>query len=260
MAIKLRVLVVEDDAVACKCFVSCALEMGTIEIVGCTNDSDKGLELVRECLPDAVILDLELNEGKGSGIEFLNGLNNLGLGYKPFVLVTTNNLSSTIYDYVRKSGAGFIMSKQKKDYSEKAALEFLITISDSIVCNSDNSDERQSFVQEVEENSEKALKSRIYRELDLVGISPKFLGYDYLADAIYLVMNDEKEKMLQIIGEKYKKTDASVERAMQTAINKAWRSNDIDELLEYYTARISSDKGVPTLMEFIYYYAKKLKM
>ena len=35
--------------------------------------------------------------------------------------------------------------------------------------------------------------------------------------------------------------------------------NDPEELLANYTARIRSDKGVPTMMEFIYYYAGKIK-
>ena len=59
--------------------------------------------------------------------------------------------------------------------------------------------------------------------------------------------------------QKYGKTDSSVERAMQNAINRAWRNSDIDELLTHYKAKISSDKGVPTLTEFIHYYANKIK-
>ena len=46
---------------------------------------------------------------------------------------------------------------------------------------------------------------------------------------------------------------------MQNAINRAWRTNDPEELLANYTARIRSDKGVSTMMEFIYYYAGKIK-
>ena len=65
--------------------------------------------------------------------------------------------------------------------------------------------------------------------------------------------------MKKVLGEKYKKTDASIERAMQNAINRAWRTSDIDDLLTYYTARIHSQKGVPTIMEFIFYYANKIQ-
>ena len=47
---------------------------------------------------------------------------------------------------------------------------------------------------------------------------------------------------------------------MQNAIAKAWRTTPIDDLLKYYTAKISSDKGIPTITEFIYHYANKLKI
>ena len=62
------------------------------------------------------------------------------------------------------------------------------------------------------------------------------------------------------MAKNYKKSDASVERAMQNAINRAWRVSDIEELLTHYTAKIHSEKGVPTTLEFVYYYANKVKM
>ena len=45
---------------------------------------------------------------------------------------------------------------------------------------------------------------------------------------------------------------------MQNAIKSAWRTNDIDDLLTYYTAKINPNRGVPTLTEFIYYYANQI--
>ena len=46
---------------------------------------------------------------------------------------------------------------------------------------------------------------------------------------------------------------------MQNAIEKAWKTSCIEDLKKYYTARISSSRGVPTMTEFIYYYAEKIK-
>lgn len=46
---------------------------------------------------------------------------------------------------------------------------------------------------------------------------------------------------------------------MQNAIAKTWRTAPIDDLLKFYTAKINSEKGVPTITEFVYYYANKLK-
>ena len=46
---------------------------------------------------------------------------------------------------------------------------------------------------------------------------------------------------------------------MQNAIERAWNLTDIDELSKNYTAKINSSKGVPTILEFIYFYANKIK-
>ena len=105
---------------------------------------------------------------------------------------------------------------------------------------------------------------RIYRrviaELTHIGISQKAKGYQYLIDAILLLIDaPQQQRLSSVIGSKYGKTEASVERAMQNAINRAWKTTDIDDLLRYYEARINSERGVPTSTEFIYYYANKIR-
>ena len=112
---------------------------------------------------------------------------------------------------------------------------------------------------EPSESKDKRLIQKIQHELNLIGISPKVVGYRYLTDAILATINEPNTHIFKMLGEKYKKTDASIERAMQNAINRAWRTSDIDDLLTYYTARIHSQKGVPTIMEFIFYYANKIQ-
>jgi hypothetical protein len=106
---------------------------------------------------------------------------------------------------------------------------------------------------------EKRLARLLSAELDRIGIRPKHIGRAYLSDAIIMILQKQESSVCAALGRKYGKTDVSVERAMQNAINKAWHTADIDDLAKYYTAKISSEKGVPTLTEFIYYYVNKLK-
>ena len=150
------------------------------------------------------------------------------------------------------------MSKHQEDYSEKSAIDFLKMMKD-IIQNNIRSNNPDYADQEAPNQREKRLTRLINVELDRIGISPKAVGYKYLTNAILLVIDGHTGNLCTTIGKKYSKTDASVERAMQNAINSAWRSNDIEELLKNYTARINSDRGVPTLTEFVYYYANKIK-
>lgn len=254
----LNILIIEDDVAACKELRQYIEKIESLKLVGITGDSDKGIELVKNMLPDVIILDIELNHGTGNGIVFLAKLNALNLSLRPYILITTNNSSKVTYESARDLGADFIMSKHKPDYSAQYVVEFIRMIQHAILSRrpsvTTDLSEETSF-----EDNLPLYTRRVYRELDWVGISPKNIGYRYLADAILLIIRDSSASVYREIAEMYKKSDASVERAMQNAINRAWRHSDIEELLTHYTARIRSEKGVPTTLEFVYYYANKIK-
>lgn len=255
----LNILIIEDDVAACRELSLYIDKISNMKLIGVTGDSDKGIEMVKSALPDVVILDIELHTGSGNGLLFLAKLNTLHLSMRPYVLITTNNSSNVTYESARQLGADFIMSKHKADYSAQYVIEFIRMIQHTLLTRQPSIVENLSEEALYEKNLP-LLTRRVYRELDFVGISPKNIGYNYLADAILLIMKNSSANVYQELAEKYKKSDASVERAMQNAINRAWRFSDIEELLTHYTAKIRSEKGVPTTLEFVYYYANKIKM
>lgn len=260
MSEALTVLLVEDDPDDCEAFTEYAASINDIELIGVTNSSSTAIRLVNHFLPDAVILDLELNKGEGNGLIFLKELQRLNLTKQPYVLVTTNNVSEITYKQARALGAGFIMSKYQNDYSPKNVIDFLIIMKETLhsrQASRRDSSSSPAYTQGGARNLN--ISKRIDREMDLIGISPKAIGRKYLIDAIQLVMAEQSSQICVTLAKKYAKSDASIERAMQNAINRAWRTSCIDDLCRYYTAKINSEKGVPTMMEFIYYYANKLK-
>jgi DNA-binding NarL/FixJ family response regulator len=254
----LSILLVEDDQAACRDFIDYVEELDDISLIGVTNNSSKALEYIKDYLPDAVILDLELHHGSGNGLLVLKELKLMLLDKLPYVLVTTNNSSFITYETARHMGADFIMSKHQADYSTKNVIDFL-NMMKPIIHSRNQTASKEHATTESPEQRNRRIVLRISTELNNVGISPKAVGYQYLVDAIQLVVRQPMQNLCNTIGQKYGKTESSVERAMQNAINKAWRTSDIDDLLHYYTARVSSDKGMPTLTEFIYYYANKIK-
>lgn len=255
---KLFVLLVEDDQNACREIIEYIEELDDVCLVGVTNNSKRALEYVADCLPNAVILDLELHEGCGNGLTFLGELKNMDLKVMPYILVTTNNSSAVTYEYARKFGADFIMAKHQADYSAKGVIEFLRMMKDVLISKA-NSADHNHMTTESPEQKEKRIVRRICAELDFVGVSPKAVGYQYLIDAIQIVLKNRVGNICSVIGEMYNKSDSSVERAIQNALNRAWRTSNIDDLLKHYTAKINSEKGVPTMTEFIFYYANKIK-
>lgn len=254
---KLTILLVEDDPQACKDII---MEIGknadVFALVGVTNNSNRALQYVWDAQPDAIILDLELHEGGGDGLDFLKKLKNADVARPPFVLVTTNNISTLTHKVAREYGADFIMTKNQEGYSAQSVVDF-IKIARTVIM---SRPKRETLTggQENDELAERRIQRRISHELDKVGISAKSVGYRYLIDAIMIIMKKPVQHVCRIIGAKYNKTENSVERAMQNAINRAWANSDINDLLANYTARIKSSKGIPTITEFIFFYAQKL--
>lgn len=257
---KLKLLVVEDDQTANDAMVNeAAKHEDLIYLIGTTNNSIEAFDLIEKFKPEVVILDLELHFGGGNGISLMKQLKESKL-QKPYILVTTNNISQITHAQAREYGADFIMTKIQTDYSPKTVIEFLLEIK-HIIHGTVASKNTPDYLNIPEEPSEimKKITKRINTEFDLIGISPRMKGRKYLRDGIIVVIEDPEAKIIAELAKANKKSDASVERAMQNAINYAWRTSAIEDLLKYYTARINPTRGVPTIMEFLFHYAEKIK-
>ena len=252
----LRILLVEDEPEVCQSFQQHADNLEYLDIIAYTNNSAEALKQICDLQPNVIILDLELHKGGGTGIDILTGIHSLCLQYPPFILVTTNNSSKTTLEYVRTLGADFILSKHQTNYTEQGVLHFLETMRKAILAGQSLSG--TTFPDRMEDQ-EKRMLIRLKTELHLLGFNPKHLGYKYLIDTILLKTTAPETDTYLTLITKYKKTASSIERAMQNAINWTWAHSPIEDLLQFYPVRIRSDKGVPTLTEFVSYYADKLK-
>ncbi len=255
---KLEILLVEDEPETCTAFAEAIYGSDDFVLIGVTNNATKALNSIMDAQPDAVILDLELHYGVGSGIHVLNNMRSLNLEKRPYMLVTTNNSSTLTYESARALGADYILFKHQPNYSVNSVLEFLSIMKPMIKSLRANTNTNMESP-ETPEQRHRRMTTRIMNELNNVGISTKAIGYTYLIEAILITIKEPTPNINSIIAQKHGKTDASVERAMQNAINRAWRTGNIEELLYFYTARINPARGVPTITEFVSYYANKLK-
>lgn len=252
----LSILLIEDDVATCNELRLCIEKHDMLKLVETTNDSHKALDYVRAHLPNIIILDLELHHGGGNGLLFLNELKKLSLEHQPYILVTTNNMSEVTLEEARRLGADFTLAKYEDGYCAEYVIDHLELMHAAIIKKNSKFTPLPDLTPA---EAEQLLRKRIYREMELIGINPKSLGYNYLVDSIQLFIQDPNVTLSRILAPKYGKSEKSIERAMQNAIKLAWNTNDIDDLLQFYTARIRPDRGAPTLMEFVSYYATKLK-
>ena len=255
----LTILLIEDDKTACDEFNRYVDDnCNNVRLLDMTNNVTDALETVKTTLPDAIILDLELHHGSGNGLQFLIEYAKLELPHRSYILVTTNNSSQITHETARSLGADFIMSKHEDDYSTKGVIDFLHMIYPMLLAMRKTAD---PDLLSMESSSEKRnrLTQIISRELDLIGVSHKHIGCQYLLEAILLTYEQPDTNYSTILGKKYHRTETAIDRAMQYAISRAWKTSSIEDLQTYYTAKTHSSRGVPTLSDFIFYYVDLIR-
>ena len=254
----LHILLVEDDESACAEMQTEIEKYEDLTLAAVTNNSSEALILTKYHLPDVVILDLELHAGGGNGLMYLQALRNLEIRPTPYVLVTTSNPSTVTQQIAKDLGADFTLIKTEDGYSAEYVANMIHVMKEPIL-----KARKFTTVLPAEPDSpevlNRRLRKRICRELELVGVNPKHSGHKYLVDAIAIVYDKPEPNISATLSKQYDRTAFSIDRAMQNAINYAWGHTDIEDLLLYFTAKISSEKGVPTVTEFVYYYANKIR-
>lgn len=254
----MNVLLIEDDEIECAMYKELIESKDNIKLVAITNSSSKAIKYVNNYKPDGIILDLELNNGEGSGFDFIENLKKQKLDKYPKIVVTTNIYSDSVYNFLHKNKIDFIFYKNQITYSRENVLNTLLLLKAY-----EKPNQMIDFKLDGDESENDKLSDLINKELDLIGVGTHLKGRKYLYDAIYfIVQNDGKNEnvsVIQFLVGKYKRSNSTISRAMQNAILHAWRISSLEDLSELYTARINYETGVPTPTEFIYYYGGKIK-
>ena len=113
-----------------------------------------------------------------------------------------------------------------------------------------------------EENLE-ALVTNIIHE---VGVPAHIKGYQYLREAIMMVVNDIDvinqitKQLYPDIAKKFSTTPSRVERAIRHAIEVAWGRGQTDVVESIFGYTVSAAKGKPTNSEFIAMISDKLRL
>lgn len=254
----MTLLLIEDNINECNSFKEYVQKRNDVKFIGITNSDIEGLEYITKYLPDAIILDLELQKGSGNETSFnlIEKLRTMNLNPKPKIIVNTVVHSDAVYDYLHEKGVDLIFYKKHKNYSVENIINTLLLLSGY-------SEQSHAVITNDFESSKKDISDIINNELDLIGVGLHLQGRKYLHDAIYYIINQEQSDsritVIQYLVSKYKRSNSTISRAMQNAILHAWRRSSLEDLEKYYTARINYETGIPTPTEFIYYYADKIK-
>ena len=255
----MKILIIEDDINDCNNFINCVKNRNDVEIVAITDSDIDGLRYAKTLRQEGIVLDLELNNsssGNVDSLDFVTNLQALNLEYMPIVIVTTHVNSKRTYDILHREGVDFILYKDHPNYSANLVLNHFISMRQA-----ENVQSTQKNVEEVLKDRKSKISSCINKELELVGITSKLKGKQYIHDAIlYLIENDnDNSNLIAYLSKIHKKSATTITNGIQNAIYHAWRTSAIEDLTKYYTARVNYETGIPTTMEFLYYYRDKVK-
>ena len=257
----MSMLLVEDDAAECRKFKDCAAARTDITLIGETGSSTEALRIVKNRLPECVILDLELTKGEGTGLQFLTELNKTALKLRPIVVVTTNIQADVMRDCVHSMNVAFVFSKKQQGYCPELVLNTLLDLRKSLPAAQGDVHRDLQTIESPEELRTRII-DRIDAELNDIGISIRLKGRKYLREAIYLLVNKDKNESSAVIyqvADQNKIKYNSVIRAIQVVIANAWDSSDIETLKEKCPVHIDVNTGVPAPTEFVHYYAERIR-
>ena len=254
----MKILLIEDDINDCNIFINCVKSRKDVELVAVTDSDVDGLRYVQTKGPEGIVLDLELNNsttGNTDSLDFLSNLKRLKLNYEPIVIVTTHVNSKRTYEILHRSGVDLILYKDHPQYSCNLVLNHFINLRKIPI------ERSASSVEDILKENKDKISDCINHELGLIGITSNLKGRKYIHDAIlYLIQNEDSDvNVIKYLTSIHKKSATTVTNGIQNAIYHAWRTSPIEELTKYYTARVNYETGIPTTMEFLYYYRDKIK-
>lgn len=263
----MKILIIEDDSAECLKFEACVANMPEIEIIGITNSSHEGIKLAEYYLPEAIILDLELHHGSGSGVHFLNELPNSMISNDPFIFVTTNITAEVVLGMARDAGVTWIFSKRQIDYSVAMVLDVALQLrktKEKASCGMTFNVDSKVVIETPEERKARII-NLVEHELDLLGVPRMLKGRIYLVEGIYFLaevnLTDliKKQTVIEHLSKLYNRNGTAITRTMQTAIRNTWKNSLTEDLMKYYTDRVNYRTGIPTTNEFLRYYAKRVR-
>lgn len=114
--------------------------------------------------------------------------------------------------------------------------------------------------------SDNNMKKIITKELKKLGCPAHLDGYEYVRDAIELVITDRSmlesvtKTLYPTVAKNFGTTSSRVERAIRHAVEAVWDNADCDTLDEYFGYSVNSNKPKATNKHFIATMADMIKL
>ena len=227
---KITVLIADDNNEFAMTLMSYLEKDEDMEVVGRAKNGEEAYEMIVSTKPDIVLLDVIMPHLDGLGV--LEKLNSTAMEKRPTCIMLSAVGQDKITQIALNLGAQYyvvkpidieVLIKRVKDVRHFQPAQ-----------NKGSFLSREIKAQYIEIDSEKQkseenLEALVTNIIHEVGVPAHIKGYQYLREAIMMVVNDIDvinqitKQLYPDIAVKYKTTPSRVERAIRHAIEVAWR-------------------------------------
>lgn len=229
-----------------------------IRIVGKANNGEEVCRMIREKEPDVVLLDLIMPKLDGlSVMERINQDRSIKKHPK-FIVISAIGQEGITEDAFNLGAYYYIM----KPFDNEMVLNRVRSIMNVADGQSHNSSDKKPLCGLSREDLEGEVTDMIHE----VGVPAHIKGYQYLRDAILMVIEDSEmlnsitKILYPTIAKRNQTTPSRVERAIRHAIEVAWSRGNMDTINALFSYTVSTGKGKPTNSEFIALIADKIRL
>ena len=266
---KITVLIADDNQEFSMTLATYLKNQEDMVIVGRAKDGNEALDMIPNLMPDVVLLDVIMPHLDGIGV--LEKLNMIKMNKRPICIMLSAVGQDKITRKAVELGAEYYVVKpfdiellitrirELKNYKPSQNNNFI---------SRDIQPQKQQYIEipKITEKKEENLEALVTNVIHEVGVPAHIKGYQYLREAIIMVVNDidvinqiTKSLYPKIAG-KFSTTPSRVERAIRHAIEVAWGRGQQDVVENIFGYTISAAKGKPTNSEFIAMIADKLRL
>jgi two-component system response regulator (stage 0 sporulation protein A) len=255
---QIKVLVADDNREFCGILKNYFSNSPDFELVDVCTNGIEVVNVIQKAEVEVLILDLIMPYMDGIGV--LEKINALNLENRPKIIILTAFGQENITQKAVQLGVDYYILKPFD-------LEVLGDRVKQVVRDVQKDDRAVSIIPvSTPMMSSRNLEVEVTRVIHEIGVPAHVKGYQYLRDAIMLVVEEINylgavtKELYPTIAQKYDTTPSRVERAIRHAIELAWDRGDVDKINKVFGYTISGEKGKPTNSEFIAIIADRLRL
>jgi len=257
---QIKVLIADDNREFCGILNDYFSNEQDFEVVEICGNGMEVLEVLDKKDVDVLILDLIMPYMDGIGV--LEKFNQMNLEKRPNIIILTAFGQENITQKAVQLGADYYILKP---FNLQVLGDRVRQVAKGLKNTSDSKTSSVSNMN-IPIGSPKNLEVEVTRIIHEIGVPAHVKGYQYLRDAIMLVVEEINylgavtKELYPAIAQKYDTTPSRVERAIRHAIELAWDRGDLDKINKVFGHTISGEKGKPTNSEFIAIIADRLRL